>query len=254
MNVPVISACPSRPLRRFISHYWLSLDNTDSTHTVLPDGAIDIVIEYRGSSVQSLAYGTSTSSAVVALEKSSHYLGIRFKPGQGRHFIKAAAKELTDHCEPTEGLLSFSLGGVLDAVASPRVFARLDAILENHAAILQPAPAGVDEVIAMIENGHGTVAVEEAAAAFGKSRRQLERVFLETVGISPKLFSAIVRFRHAATLVQRSTSLAAVAFEAGYFDQSHMSHEFRRLAGVSPAMLARGNVAFLQDPVAAVSR
>jgi hypothetical protein len=38
------------PLSGFISHYWLSLGNTDSTHTVFPDGAVGLVIKVCGNS------------------------------------------------------------------------------------------------------------------------------------------------------------------------------------------------------------
>ena len=39
---------PSTPLRDFVGHYWLSLDNRDPTYATLPDGAVDLVIEVRG--------------------------------------------------------------------------------------------------------------------------------------------------------------------------------------------------------------
>lgn len=243
------TALPSKPLWGFISHYWLSLDNTDIAHSVLPDGAIDLVINQSGTAAQSWAYGTSTSCSVVELEQNTHYLGVRFKPGQSRHFIKAAAKELTDYCEPTEGLLLFSFDGVLEDVARPDVFAQLDVIFENHVARSQPVSSRIDDAIALIRATHGTTKIEEAANTFGNSRRHFERLFLETVGVSPKLFSSITRFHHAAELIQGqlSTSLADVALASGYSDQSHMSHEFRRLANISPAMYARHHVAFLQD-------
>jgi transcriptional regulator GlxA family with amidase domain len=36
-------------------------------------------------------------------------------------------------------------------------------------------------------------------------------------------------------LLDGSPNLAAVALDAGFFDQSHMSHEFRALAATTPA-------------------
>ena len=39
--------------------------------------------------------------------------------------------------------------------------------------------------------------------------------------------------------IARDTDLAAVAFEAGYADQAHLTREFRRLAGRQPAALLR---------------
>lgn len=245
---------PSRPLRSLISHYWLSFDNPDATHVVLPDGAVDLVIRQCGASAQSWVYGTSTSRFVVALEQHAHYFGIRFKPGQSRHFMKAAPIEITDRCEAAKGLLRFSLDSVLEYGVGADLFHLLNENLESHICRNPPARTRVDEAISFIEAAHGTARIDEVVAAFGKSRRHLERVFLETVGVSPKFFSSITRFRRAAELLHRpSASLAAVAFEAGYSDQSHMSHEFRRLANLSPLIYARSHVAFLQDSASPVS-
>lgn len=231
-----------------VSHYWLSLDNADLTHAVLPDGAVDLVIRTCGTSTQSRVYGTTTSRTDVALEQHNDYFGICFKPGQSRHFIDAAANELTDGCEIAEGLLSFSLAGVAERIGHDDLFALLDSLLEKHVARQQPVHARIDDVIELIEATRGTACMDEAVAAFGKSRRQFERVFLETVGVSAKFFSSITRFRHAAALIARSSpSLADIAVASGYSDQSHLSHAFRRLAGVSPMQFARRHVAFIQD-------
>ncbi len=244
----LIAVLPSPLLRGFISHYWIALDNSDTTYSILPDGAVDLVISQSGTSMQSWAYGTTTSKSVVALDQHAHYLGICFKPGQSRHFMKAAANELTDRCESAKGLLSFSLDSVLERVVNLDTLNQLNSMLESHIAKRQPDSARIDDVVAFIEATHGITRIDDTATIFGISRRQLERTFLETVGVSPKLFCSITRFRHAARLIRRaSASLADVAFESGYLDQSHMSHEFRRLTNLSPAIYARGDVAFLQD-------
>ncbi len=244
----LIAVLPSQLLRGFISHYWMSLDNLDTAYSILPDGAVDLVINQSARSTQIWAYGTSTSKSVVALEQQTHYLGIRFKPGKSRHFIRAAANELTDRCEPAEGLLSFCLESVLENIVNSDTPNQLNTVLESHIAKRQPVSAKIDDVVAFIEATHGATRIDETAATFGISRRQLERTFLKTVGVSPKLFCSITRFSHAGSLIQRaSTSLADVALKSGYSDQSHMNHEFRRLASLSPAMYTRGDVAFLQD-------
>lgn len=244
----LIVVLPSQRLRGFISHYWMSLDNLDRAYSILPDGAVDLVINQSATSTQSWVYGTSTSKSVVALEQHTHYLGIRFNPGQSRHFMRAAANELTDRCEPAKGLLSCSLDSVFENIVHSDTLNQLNTVLESHIAKKQPVSARIDDVVAFIEGTYGTTRIDETAATFGISRRQLERTFLETVGVPPKLFCSITRFNYAVSLIQQtSASLADVALESGYSDQSHMSHEFRRLANLSPAMYMQGDVAFLQD-------
>lgn len=217
-------------------------------HSVLPDGAIDVVIKVRNFESQNLVYGTTTARDDLPLELGSHYLGICFRPGQSRHFLNAAASELTDGCESAHGLLRFELASLSEIISSGDVFLQLDEVLERFVIKHPPTRSKIDDVIQFVEAAKGTVQIRDTAGLFGKSNRQFQRVFLETVGITPKLFSKIVRFQHASTLMMNSSlSLAHIAAECGYSDQSHMTHDFNHLASKPPAALVRSDVVFLQD-------
>ncbi len=82
-----------------------------------------------------------------------------------------------------------------------------------------------------------TVAGLEALSGF--SARTLERRFPEALGLTPKQYLRYLRFEHARRLFRAGRPAAEVAAEVGYADQAHLSHEFRRLAGLSPTALAR---------------
>lgn len=81
-------------------------------------------------------------------------------------------------------------------------------------------------------------AVARVARALGLSERQLERRFLQRIGVSPKRYAGLVRFERALELVRRAPSLTRAALDAGYYDQSHFIREFRRFAGVAPGRFA----------------
>ncbi|MGI8738981.1 MAG: AraC family transcriptional regulator, partial [Gammaproteobacteria bacterium] len=228
---------PSRALRNYVSHYWLSRDNDDLFHSAVPDGAVDIVLEVEGRDTRSWVYGTTTRAVEISLKQQAHYLGIRFRPGQSRHFIKAAAHELTNGRELTDGLLCFPFDAVSEDILDNGVGTLLNRLLGQHLARVQPARSQIDEVIDLIEADFGSRRVKEIAAYFGKSQRQFERIFLETVGVSAKQFSSIARFHHAAALITQGMALVDAAAHAAYTDQSHMSNDFRRLADVSPRRL-----------------
>lgn len=235
-------------LSDYVSHYWLSRSNLDRTYSILPDGSVDLVFRIYGSSVHDSVYGTTTALNELPVQIGSHYLGICFKPGQSRHFINAPAIELTNTAEPARELLKLNMSEVPDHIANRDVFSHLNEVLECHVSKYQPEHSRVDDVIQVIESNHGVISITDAAAQFGKSKRQFERVFQEAVGVTAKFFSQIVRFQRASTLVtQSSVSLADIAAISGYADQSHMSHEFKRFANLSPTAYARKHVDFLQD-------
>jgi AraC-like DNA-binding protein len=59
---------------------------------------------------------------------------------------------------------------------------------------------------------------------------------LARAGVSAKVLQRVVRFHRVVTqLLDGAPDLALLALDAGFFDQSHMSHEFRALASTTPA-------------------
>ncbi len=78
--------------------------------------------------------------------------------------------------------------------------------------------------------------VYEVAAGLGISERHLRRVFIETVGVSPKMFSRLMRLSRATDLARADcrTNWANIAAEAGFYDQAHLIEEFRNFTGVTP--------------------
>lgn len=238
---------PSAGLARHVSQYWLSLNNTSPVYAALPDGCVDLVLEVTASNYRSWIYGSTTRPTAIPCTAGTHYLGVRFHPGQSRHFICAAAQEITDGREDLRALMRFPSERVAARIATEALFDELEEILIEALCRAPPVESYIDGVVQHVEACHGDTKIDDVAARFGKSRRQMERAFLQTVGVPLKFFCMIARLRRAADLIVHpaSCSLTAVAHEAGYSDQAHMTRDFTRLAGVSPGQL-RADDAFFQ--------
>lgn len=92
-----------------------------------------------------------------------------------------------------------------------------------------------------------TGSVKGAALAAELSVRQLERLFGDRFGLSPRRYGRILRLRRAIGLIaHEGDSLAGAAAMAGYADQPHFTREVRELTGRSPRFLLP-HVANLQD-------
>jgi AraC-like DNA-binding protein len=78
--------------------------------------------------------------------------------------------------------------------------------------------------------------VNVVAGELGVSDRHLRRVFRESVGIGPKAYAKLARFRRAlrAAREQDEAGWAHVATVAGYYDQAHLIAEFRAIADATP--------------------
>ena len=78
-----------------------------------------------------------------------------------------------------------------------------------------------------------------AARALGWSERTLRRRMLETFGYGYTTLARIERASRARSLLQQGLSLADVSVTTGYADQSHMTREFTRLVGATPAQFSK---------------
>ncbi|MCX5268279.1 AraC family transcriptional regulator [Streptomyces sp. NBC_00199] len=84
-------------------------------------------------------------------------------------------------------------------------------------------------------------AVHDVARELAVSERQLRNLFAVGVGVSPKHYARIDRVRHLLTHAA-STPWAQLAADAGFYDQSHMTADFRTLMGVPPTAFFSGRL------------
>jgi AraC-like DNA-binding protein len=80
------------------------------------------------------------------------------------------------------------------------------------------------------------VTIDSLAQMACLSRKQFERVFQDSVGTSPKRFLRTIRFQHAVDEKSRNQELnfTELTYKCGYYDQSHMTTDFRKLTGMTP--------------------
>lgn len=105
----------------------------------------------------------------------------------------------------------------------------------------------------------GAVKIKELAEYCFTSQRTLERDFSKFLAQTPKDMAAKVKFEHARNYIIRwpRTPFTQVAARFGYTDQSHLTKDFRKYAGMTPSAFAElvvsmhfdtyPDVAFLQD-------
>jgi AraC-like DNA-binding protein len=117
-------------------------------------------------------------------------------------------------------------------------FAALDAFLLRRLLAAEPVRADVGYAWARLDAEDGEVPIAALCEELGCSRRHLAARFGEEVGLAPKAMARVLRFNRAVHMVTGGQDLAAVAAACGYYDQPHLTREFRALAGRTPAAFA----------------
>jgi len=80
------------------------------------------------------------------------------------------------------------------------------------------------------------ITVKRLAAYSNLSISALERRFQKHLGKSPRQYIIEVRLEHAKKLVLETTkSLAVIALETGFSDQSHFTHSYKKRFSLSPS-------------------
>lgn len=68
--------------------------------------------------------------------------------------------------------------------------------------------------------------------------RTMRHHFLRATGLTCSHIKQFERARQAASLLQQGTSILDTVYEAGYFDQPHLTRSLKRFLGYTPAQLA----------------
>jgi len=93
----------------------------------------------------------------------------------------------------------------------------------------------VEHAIKIIENSKGQIKAQDIAHEICLGIKQFERTFSKYVGINPKKFASIVRFQNVIQIESKNNkSMSQLAYNNGYYDQSHFIHDFKSLTGLTP--------------------
>ena len=216
---------PPADLAPWVDAFWES--NGGGSVRVLPDGCADLVIDLG--SANAVAVGTMTRPLFVT--DSSDMLGVRFRPGYAAAFFGAPLAEFTDQrvSKRDRGMLA---GRVSDARTGEERFTVVASVLRRVLHDTMPDRRVTASVDRIVQSG-GREPIENICTAVGISRQHLARLFAHHVGVSPKTFARVARFRRALRLAQNGR-WADLAPELGYFDQSHLIADFRGFAGDTP--------------------
>jgi AraC-like DNA-binding protein len=213
------------------------------THRPVPNGSAELLCEVGA---VPRVIGPQTRPIEHTLMPGGTVVSVRFKPGAAWSVLGVPASELVDlsvGADELWGRSAVALGEAVAAAASPwEAAAKLEAaIVDRLADAAEPDPV-VSEAVRLLLPGR-TRDVTSLPSDLYISESQLRRRLHEATGFAPKVLHRMLRFQGFLALAQGyeqpSRELARLAAEAGYADQSHLTRESARLAGLSPQTLLR---------------
>jgi AraC-like DNA-binding protein len=237
--------------RLIIDRLWCVTDPTAAgEETILPSGRVQIIFSLSGLPLNEhdpddpqldaralqIVQGPSTRPRRVSLSSQTSLCGVSFKPG-GAGALLGPIDGLTDHVVDLTRLWrgdAMDLRERLETLEAPE--ARLD-LLEHEIEERIGDTTGAATVTRGLERLREGLAIKDVGAELGLSPHLFRKLFLTNVGLTPKHYLRIERFRAALNLLSPDASLSDVAFDAQFADQPHMTREIEQFASTTPGRL-----------------
>lgn len=250
---------PSPQLAPYVRCFWVfegeASDAEPYIYRGYADGCTEIVFHYQspfdqlvGDVVQSAhsagihAHTRRFTRFVVG--RSFGIFGCYLYPYALPKLLALPASDFTDHMVDLDDVLGRD-GSELEermlvAATNEGRVAILSTFLEKRLTAVRTAEPLVFASIRKIIDERGLVNVRSLAREHFFSDRQFERKFKEFSGFSPKLYSRINRFQAALKQYGSGKSLTRIAYDCGYYDQSHFINDFREFSGYNPKIYFTG--------------
>jgi len=235
---------PHPALADYIDAFWTAegVGEQLKKERVLPDGCVDLIFnlgencktDNRTFTMQSGKFylvGTMTAFKDTFLNSTNKLIGVRFKPSAFSSFYNyVSLNEITDQT------IEFgeSLSPDIHKIEQHSVLYLNEYFLNR----LTNQKNNLSAVIKDIQSVNGQISIHTLAKRNYTTVRQLERSFKKHIGVSPKEFADIVRFRFAFSKIRHNVqrkSLLDIAFDSGYYDHAHLSNTIKRYTGFTPS-------------------
>ncbi|MFE0153047.1 helix-turn-helix domain-containing protein [Nonomuraea sp. NPDC059007] len=214
-------------------------------HVRAPDTAAVLAFRSGRDGTGLVVLGPRTRASYFAPGDAPRCVTIRLRPGPAGAALGVTMRGLVDRVVLLRDLWGAAADTLLDRLAArddAEVAHGLAGALEERVragSAADAARADLVDAAAGLLTGAGRV--PEVARELGVSERHLRNLFHDAAGLSPKRYARIHRVR-SVLAGAREEPWAELAAETGFYDQSHLSADFRAVMGVPPGAFRAGRL------------
>ena len=225
------------PLYTTVADIFYIRSNADTARVlpIIPDGCMALVFcgNREKENIRAYICGVTDEIKKLKIEPDEYYIFIRFLPGIGYSLLDQPANKLTNKAIPLKGHMA---GGeqilsilerethLVERIRLISKVIRVNLHSESNKYLIKYCTERILQT-------QGNIKVEELAEESGFTARHIGKMFERCVGISPKLYSQIIRLQLSMTriLEDRNMLLVDIAIDSGFFDHAHMNRMYKKL-------------------------
>lgn len=243
---------PLPPLQAYVQYFWVLESGDEQAASrqfkTLPDGIPALIYQdtlnlFRNENEQTTpqlyVYGAFSTYTNQHIAGAFRIIGAYLEPTALKAIFKIDASELSNQTVAIDDLVATSLLNQLgEAESVEDKIGILSAFILRQVQMLNYENQKAKFASNLLQSGKS---LQEIQAEMQMSERTLERLMKQNIGMSPKLFSRIMRFQSSLKLVKTAEfeNLTALVYTQDYFDQSHYIREFKAFTGTNPTHFLR---------------
>lgn len=248
---------PSEILKPYIRHYYIfnSTSDTPFGDIVFPSGDMEMIFnlgagtwatatknDFRKNPPIEL-WGQITKPLAIRSTGSHTMLGIKFFPHSAAYFLDDAIGGFNDVVSDLGDILGKPVKQLHAQLLETNDAAKRIDLIESF--LLKKLIQGEKKSFRVDKVGHilksmtkdpTEIKITAVATKHGITARYLNKLIYQHTGLTPISFSKIRRFQFSLTLIARNNQpFTSIAYDCGYFDQSHFIKEFKSFTGLTPS-------------------
>lgn len=229
----------------FLFYQFKMNEGSTKPISVIPDGCIDILFCCDERKPAANICGSVLQSKSINLKTGYEYFGVRFLPKQETQNLNFPMSEMIEREVPLTDMISIGAAGLEKVVNERDFYKRIQLFKQMIGQTIFASGNSPQSIIKYalnkIYSSKGNININQLADETGYSTRYLRKKFEENIGISPKLFSQIVRFQYSLYMLLKdhNYSIKDIIVENGYYDQAHLINEFKKFGNLTPNTLSK---------------
>jgi AraC-like DNA-binding protein len=250
-----VETAPPPALADWVLSFWeirIPRLSSETRMRIVPNACVDVVLYVSETSTgdgpgalvrpphRSYVVGSTLRSFIMRSAGWRHVVGVSLRPAGALPLLGVPAAVIGEKVAFLHDVIGSKADEIEDRVitgpgdGARRRFAEVLLELRSN---LAPPDTMAHQAVELVRRAQGQRRIDSLAADLNVTPRRLERHFLEHIGMTPKLFSRLVRFDRAVRDLQLrgETPWSQFALAHGFSDQAHFINEFREFAGISPS-------------------
>ncbi|MFP4621328.1 MAG: helix-turn-helix domain-containing protein [Bacteroidales bacterium] len=259
-NLQIKAISPPSALQPYIDNYYVYGNSADSPRETffraLPNGRVELFFLFNGSKIvcQDKKNKQSLSAFLAGIFELTYPMKIKIETNERKfrgisilfthmgvnQLLGIKLHEVTNRLIDLHSLKDRKLYSQYESISEIEEeklrFENINAFFLNQLNNKTNQNQRIIPVLNHLEKMRGLLSVERLASELRISYKSLYRMFIDEMGMSPKMYLKIIRFNRACSLLDYGSKpdITEIIYQCGYYDQSHLVREFKSIMKASP--------------------